>query len=81
MLIATLCFACSDGAVREFSYKLAENRLYLTSKFNYNKCLLCIKHIRSQLFCSGTDGHMLIWQLSLAKACRAEDEVPERVEG
>jgi len=80
-----LCFACSDGAVRVFSYKLSENRLYLTNKFSYNKCLLCIKHVRgfgrSQLLGFGTDGHMLVWQLTGNKAKMDEEVAPERLEG
>lgn len=82
----TLCFACSDGAIRIFKYSLESNRLFLTNKFSYNKCLLCIRHLsfggRSFLLAFGTDGHLLVWKLSELSGEEAidDDVLPEKVE-
>lgn len=82
----TLCFACSDGAIRIFKYSLESNHLFLTNKFSYNKCLLCIRHLifegKSFVFAFGTDGHLLLWKLDeLSSEDAVDDDVlPEKVE-
>ena len=68
-----ICFACSDGFVRIFRYKLDTNKLFLVDKYEYNKCLFRIKHLtaingniqESYLVCFGTDGKLLKWKLNL----------------
>ncbi len=78
----TLCFACSDGAIRLFNYNLETNRLFLTNKFSYNKCLLCIRHLTfgedSLLLAFGTDGHLLLWKLSHNDS-RGEESVDDEL--
>ncbi len=50
------------------------NKLYLINKYEHNKCLLCIRHIKidqnSYLLGFGTDGFLLAWKFSLD-----EDEI------
>jgi len=75
-------FACSDGFVRIFRYNLEENKLYLINKYEYPKCLFCIKHLKlvkdnvqiSYLICFGTDGKLLKWKLNIDENSDAPTE-------
>ena len=64
----TICFVCSDGLIRLFNYNLETNKLNLTNKFIYDKCLLNIKYLtiksNNYLLTCGTDGRMVQWKLN-----------------
>ena len=76
------CFACSDGFVRIFRYDLEENKLFLLNKYEYSKCLFCIKRLKvieennlvSYLVCFGTDGKLLKWRLNLEENSKTFSE-------
>jgi hypothetical protein len=72
---------------RIFKYNIETNKLYLTNKFLYQKCLLCIKNIifesKFYIFCFGTDGNLLIWKISNEndESSRKDEEIiPEKIE-
>ena len=72
--------------LRVFKYSLCTNKLYLTNKFSYTNCLLCIKHIaynnQSFLFSFGTRGRLLLWNLSALADTDNDDSVkPNAIEG
>ncbi|CAF0827984.1 unnamed protein product, partial [Brachionus calyciflorus] len=80
---AILCFACSDGCIRIFRYSVETNKLYLVSKYEYPKCLLCIRKLkirinsidRNYLLAFGTDGNLLFWKIN-----ESDNEKPQIIE-
>ena len=64
---------------------MESNKLYLTNKFSYPKCLLCMKYLvyngQPYLFCFGTDGHLLAWKIDENQNWEADnkDTSPERI--
>ncbi|RNA32626.1 WD repeat-containing 6 [Brachionus plicatilis] len=71
-----LCFACSDGCIRIFRYSIETNKLYLINKYEYPKCLLCIRRLtindESYLLAFGTDGNLLFWRTN-----SLDDQIPQ----
>lgn len=60
-----VCLACSDGCIRVFLYSILTNRLELKQSIEYSKCLLSLKHLRTNdnisfLTYTATDGHFFI---------------------
>ncbi len=64
----TLCFVCSDGLIRVFKYYLENNKLNLTCKYTCQKCLLCVRILKSNnsiiIITCDTGGSLLFFKIN-----------------
>lgn len=65
---------------RIFRYSIDINKLYLINKYEYSKCLLCIRRLtidkESYLLAFGTDGNLLFWKINCS-----DDQKPQIIPG